>query len=79
MDCMFLALDTQHAISILSSVACPAVTYFSSLSHKRHDFREKVIEHEICDDFFLTLFSEIFLILRRAERDAIKNVYWSAT
>jgi len=30
---------------ILSSVATPALSYFSTLSHKWHDLREKVTEH----------------------------------
>ena len=31
----------------------------------------------MCFHSFLKLLSEIFLILRRTERDMIKNVYWS--
>jgi len=64
----------------LSSVACPARQYFSTLSHKRKDFRkEKVIEHEICIFILSTTLSKTFIILRTAERDMIKNVYWSSS
>ena len=50
-ECVFVALGSQHAMRmrciILSSVACPALHYFSTLPHKRHDFLARVTEHEI--------------------------------
>jgi len=64
----------QCVCAILSSVACPALQYFSTLSHKRCDFRKKkkVTEYKTCVWFSLQLLSETFLILRRNERDMIK-------
>ena len=65
----------QCAFAILSSVACPAQQYFSTLSHKRHDFLEKkAIKHEMCVLISSTTLSEIFLILRRIQRDIVINV-----
>jgi hypothetical protein len=64
---------------ILSSVTCLTVQYFSTLSHKRHDFRggKSSLNTKCVFSFIsLQLLSETFLILRRTERDVIKNVYW---
>ena len=57
---VYVALVTQHAMrsacAILSSVAGPAVHYFS-ISGKRYDFRKKkVIEHKMCVLIFCTTF-----------------------
>ena len=68
----------QCACAMLSSVACPALQYFSTLSHKRYNFRKRVIDHKMCVLIFCTNFSEVFLFLIRIGRDMIKNVYWSS-
>ena len=43
-----LVLVTERMRRIMSSVASLAPPYFSSLSHKRHDFSENVIEQKMC-------------------------------
>jgi hypothetical protein len=70
-----VALVIQHAKRmrriILSSVACLALPYFSTLSHKRHDFQKKNIEHNAC----ILIRSTTFHILKIIARDIIINVH----
>ena len=61
-ECLSVALVIQQAkrmrrnTRMLPSVDCPAVPYFSTLSHKLNDFREKVTEHKMCVLTFSTSF-----------------------
>jgi hypothetical protein len=54
--------------SKLLSMASLSLPNFSAISHKRHDFREEVIEYNTCFDFSANL-SETFLFMRRTEPD----------
>jgi len=40
---VFVALVIQYAVllAVLSFVACPALQFFSTLCHERHNFRKK--------------------------------------
>ena len=51
---------------MLSSMACPGLQYFSTLSHNRTIFeKKKVIEHKMRVLFSVQLLSKTFLVLRR--------------
>ena len=54
--CVCVGLIILHAKRVrrivLLSVACPALSYYSTLSYKRYDFRKNVIVHKTCFGFF---------------------------
>jgi len=60
---MVIASFLHHIM--LSSLACLAVSHFSTLSHKDHDFRKnKIIEYKMCLDFLCNFCLKTFLLLR---------------
>jgi hypothetical protein len=62
--------------SVMSYVASLAVPYVSTLSHKRHDFREKIIEYnKMCVLVSVQLLLDTFLIVRRIQLDIFINVH----
>jgi hypothetical protein len=73
--CVRAALFIQHARRIVTSFVTPlAPPHFSTLSHKRHDFREKLLNIKCAFWFSILPSSKTYLILRRISRDTIKNV-----
>jgi hypothetical protein len=78
-----LALVTLHASRIfyshiaLSSVACLALPYFSTLPHKGHDFWKKNLSNTKCVFRFFLLWSKIFLTPRRIQGHVFIKVHRS--
>ena len=60
--------------AILPFAASLAPPYFSTLSHKRHYFREKLLDVNCVFWFSLQLLYEIFLTVRRIQQDFVTNV-----
>jgi len=58
----------------LSSMACPDVPYFSTVSYKRYDFLTTVM----CILISCPILSKTFVILRRTKLDIIILVLWSS-
>jgi hypothetical protein len=77
-----VALIIQHEKCmpsvLLSSVPCPTQQEFSTLFHKRHYFREKITEHNVCVVILSTILSEMFLNPRKIQRDIVINVRTSS-
>jgi hypothetical protein len=66
-----VALGIQYARHIAICVLPRSTIFFSTLSHKLHDFGGKVTEHKMCVLISLQLLSETFLIIRTTQPDII--------
>jgi len=62
----------------LSSVACPVLHFFPHYLINFTFFEKKLFEQICVFSFSLQPLSETFFILKRTERNEIKNVYWSS-
>jgi hypothetical protein len=73
-ECVFVAVVIPHNAHAPYLRPSP-LHYFSTLSHKRHDFRKKFMNIKCVFWFSLQNLSETVLILRRYGRDIIIHVY----
>jgi len=64
--CAFVALGIQHAMCMHHIIicGCPALQHFSTSSHKRHSFKEKLLNIKCTFRVSLQLLSETYSILR---------------
>jgi hypothetical protein len=81
-ECVFVALDIQREMRmrrvVFPSVACPVLQYFSTLSHKRHDFTKKIAEHNMFVFLFCTSFVQYIGHCKKIVRDMTINAHWSS-
>jgi hypothetical protein len=78
---VFVALDIQHAMRMRQIVTCAlpcSTVFFPRYLINGTILGKKLLNLEYLFRVFLHLLFETFFILRRSERDMIKNVYWSA-
>jgi hypothetical protein len=77
-ECVFLALVIHHAMrmrcTILSPVVCVAVPYFYNYLINGTIFTKELLSIKCVFWLSLQILSEIFLILRNIQRDAMINV-----
>ena len=60
-----------YALYLLIPVSSLALSYFSTLSHKRHDFGRTLLNTKCVFWFSVQIVSKTFIILRRIEQDII--------
>ena len=72
--CLLLSWMRWNAVPSHSlSLDCPTVLGFSTLSHKRQDFGNKILNVKCVFSFSVQiLYETLFLIRRRIQRDVIK-------
>ena len=72
--------NMAHEMHMRHIVICCSPLYNIFPRYKLHNFRKKQTywEQNLCFDFLCNFRVKLFFILRRTERDMIKNVYWSS-
>jgi hypothetical protein len=81
-ECVFAALGIHNAKRmrriISASVACLSLSYFSTLSHTRQDFRKTKLIEWMCSDFLYNFFLKHFSFQEDVNYTTITNVHTSS-